>query len=221
MLNGKYKGAEIGSGTDIWKFSEAVRGGSMTAEAFMDAEACMSRSPGHCMTMGTASTMACTAESLGLTLPGNAAIPAVDARRYAMAHAVGRRIVDMVKEDLTIDRILTRAAFENAIVSLAAVGGSTNAVVHLLAIAGRVSVPLSLADFDALGSRAPLLLNLQPSGKFLMEDFYYAGGLPAVHRELLAAGLLRDDALTVNGATIGDNVKARARRSVQQLWLSP
>src|SRR5690606_34957467 len=153
-------------------------------EEYVEAEACMSRSDGHCMTMGTASTMACMVEALGLTLPGGAAIPAADARRKRLAHLAGNRIVEMVREDLRISKILTREAFENAIMVNAAVGGSTNLIVHLLAIAGRVGVPLSLDDFDHLGSHLPLLVNLMPSGEFLMEDFYYAGGLPAVIQEL-------------------------------------
>jgi L-arabonate dehydrase len=176
MLNGKFRGVDIGSGTDVWKFSEAVRKGDM-AQADMDAaEGCMSRSRGHCNTMGTASTMACMAEALGMTLPGNAAIPAADARRNRLAQMSGRRAVEMVKTGLTIDKILTREAFENAIVALSAIGGSTNAVVHLLALAGRVGVPLALSDFETVGSNAPCLLNCMPSGKYLMEDFYYAGG---------------------------------------------
>jgi len=207
MLNGKFKGRDIGSGTDVWRFSEAVRAGTMSEEDFNESEVCMSRSRGHCMTMGTASTMACTAEALGVTLPGNAAIPAPDTRRLHLAQATGRRAVEMVREDLGIARLLTREAFENAIASLAAIGGSTNAVVHLLALARRVGVPLTLADFDAIGKQLPLLVNLMPSGRFLMEDFYYAGGLPAVLRELLEAGKLRAGALTANGRAMGDNVR--------------
>lgn len=206
MLNGKYKGKDIGSGTDVWRFSEQVRAGQMSAKDFFEAECCMSRSRGHCMTMGTASTMACMAESLGMTLPGNAAIPAADSRRNVIAHLSGRRVVDMVRENLTIDKVLKREAFENAILALSAIGGSTNAVVHLLALAGRVGVPLELADFDAIGSKIPLVLNLAPSGKYLMEDFYYAGGLPTVLRELSRSGNLRDHALTVNGQPMGANV---------------
>ena len=204
MLNGKFRGRDIGSGTDVWRFSEDVRCGAMDMCEFLQAEACMSRSAGHCMTMGTASTMACVVEALGMGLPTNAAIPAVDSRRYVLAHTAGRRIVEMVKEDLRISRILTRKAFENAIRVVGAVGGSTNAVIHLLAIAGRVGVELSLKDWDVLGRDVPCLLNLMPSGKYLMEDFYYAGGLPAVIREL--GDLIHRDALTVNGKTIGENV---------------
>lgn len=205
MLNGKFRGKDIGSGTDVWKFSEDVRAGKMALSEFLDAEGCMSRSRGHCMTMGTASTMACMVEALGLSLPHNAAIPAADSRRNVLAHASGRRIVEMVREDLGIGKVMTRAAFENAIMALAAVGGSTNAVVHLIAMAGRIGVPLSLADFDAIGSNIPLLLNLQPSGKYLMEDFYYAGGMPAIMRALNAKGALRS-ALTVNGKIMAENV---------------
>jgi L-arabonate dehydrase len=203
MLNGKFRGTDIGSGTNVWSMSEDVRAGKMSLADFMEAEACMSRSAGHCMTMGTASTMASMVEALGMGLPTNAAIPAVDSRRYVLAHMAGRRAVEMVREDLRMSKVLTRAAFENAIRVNAAIGGSTNAVVHLLALAGRVGVELALADFDRLGHDVPLLVNLMPSGRFLMEDFYYAGGLPAVIREL--GGLIHQDALTVNGRTIGEN----------------
>jgi L-arabonate dehydrase len=177
----------------------------MTQEEFTEAESCMNRSRGHCMTMGTASTMASMVEALGMGLPHNAAIPAVDARRQVLAHMAGRRIVDMVHEDLTMDRILTREAFENAIRTNAAIGGSTNAVVHLIALAKRIGVPLTLDDWE-LGSDVPCLVNLQPSGEYLMEDFYYAGGLPAVLKQLGEQGLLHKNALTVNGKTIWDNV---------------
>jgi L-arabonate dehydrase len=203
MLNGKYQGRDIGSGTDTWKFSEDLRAGRMTLEEFHYAESCMSRSRGHCMTMGTASTMACMVESLGMTLPGGAAIPAPDSRRKVLAHMAGIRIVEMVREGLVMSKILTRKAFENAIRVNAAVGGSSNFVVHLLALAGRVGVPLELADFDRLGSRLPLLVNLMPSGKYLMEDFYYAGGLPVVIQELKE--VLHLDALTVTGKSLGEN----------------
>lgn len=183
MLNGKYRGQDIGSGTDVWKFSEAVRAGDMTLQDFMSAEAGMSRSAGVCMTMGTASTMASLVEALGMSLPTNAALPAVDARRTALAHLTGNRIVEMVEEDLKPSDILTKEAFENAILANAAVGGSTNAVVHLLAIAGRVGADLSLEDFE-IGSEVPLLVNCMPSGKYLMEDFAYAGGMPVVLNRL-------------------------------------
>ncbi len=190
MLNGKYRGQDIGSGTDVWKFSEAVRAGEMTLQEFMAAESGMSRSAGVCMTMGTASTMSSLVEAMGLALPTNGALPAVDARRMALAHLTGKRIVEMVEEDLTLSKVLTRASFENAIVANAAVGGSTNAVVHLLAIAGRVGVDLSLKDIE-LGKDIPLLVNCMPSGKYLMEDFAYAGGVPAVLAELRGKGHLR------------------------------
>jgi dihydroxy-acid dehydratase len=203
MLNGKFRGQDIGSGTGVWMMSEMVRAGEMSMEEFTAAESCMHRSKGSCMTMGTASTMASMVEALGMSLPHNAAIPAPDTRRNRLAQLTGRRIVEMVNEDLRMSKILTRQAFENAIRTNAAIGGSTNAVIHLLAMAGRMGVPLTLDDFDRLGAEVPCLLNLQPSGKFLMEDFYYAGGLPAVLREI--APLLHRDALTVNGRTLGEN----------------
>ncbi|HEU0231209.1 MAG TPA: IlvD/Edd family dehydratase [Burkholderiaceae bacterium] len=205
MLSGRFRGRELGSGTDVWKMSEEVRGGRMSQEEFFEAESCMHRSHGHCMTMGTASTMASMVESLGMSLPGNAAIPAVDARRNLLARASGRRIVDMVKEDLVMSKILTRQAFENAIRVNAAIGGSTNAVIHLLAIAGRIGVKLDLSDWDRLGHDLPCLVDLQPSGRHLMEDFYYAGGLPAVIREL--GNVIHRDTLTANGHTLWDNCK--------------
>ena len=205
MLNGRFRGKEVGSGTDVWRFSEDVKAGKMSLADFLDAEACMARSAGHCMTMGTASTMAVMVESLGMGLPGNAAIPAVDSRRGVLAQLAGRRIVEMVREDLVMSKILTRQAFENAIRANAAVGGSTNAVLHLLAIAGRVGVPVDLDDWDRLGRDVPTIVDLMPSGRFLMEEFYYAGGLPVVLRRLAEAGLLNRDALTVNGHTIWDN----------------
>ena len=205
MLNGKYRGQDIGSGTGVWRFNEELKAGTLSPQDFMAAEACMSRSAGHCMTMGTASTMACMVEALGLALPHNAAIPAVDSRRYVLAHTAGRRIVEMVREDLRIGQILTRQAFENAIVVNGAVGGSTNAVIHLLAIAGRVGLNVTLDDWDRLGRDVPTLVDLMPSGRFLMEDFYYAGGLPAVIRALVQRNLIHRDALTVNGKTIGEN----------------
>jgi L-arabonate dehydrase len=202
MLNGKFRGEDIGSGTHVWKFSEDLRAGKMTPQEFLEAESCMSRSRGHCMTMGTASTMACMIEALGLTLPTGAAIPAADSRRKVLAHLAGSRIVEMVHEDLKLSDVLTREAFENAIKVNAAVGGSTNLVIHLLAIAARIGVNVELKDFE-LGTDIPLLVNLMPSGKYLMEDFYYAGGLPAVIRELLPQ--LHQQALTVNGKTIQEN----------------
>jgi L-arabonate dehydrase len=207
MLNGKFQGRDIGSGTDVWRFSESVKAGDMSLQQFMDAESCMSRSSGHCMTMGTASTMSNMVEALGLGLPQNAAIPAVDSRRLTLAHEAGSRIVSMVHEGLRLSHILTREAFENAIRVNGAVGGSTNAVIHLLAIAGRIGVQLSLDDWDRLGHEVPTLVNLMPSGRFLMEDYYYAGGLPAVIRALGEHDLLHKGALTVNGKTIWENCK--------------
>jgi len=204
MLKGRYKKELLGSGTGVWQMSEKVRAGTMRIEEFMDAEAGMHRSKGHCMTMGTASTMASMVESLGLSLPGNAAIPAVDAQRYRLAQLTGRRIVEMVHEDMRLSKILTRKAFENAIKTLAAIGGSTNAVVHLLAIAGRIGVPLKLDDFE-LGSAMPNIVDIQPSGKHLMEDFYYAGGLPVVLKTI--GDSLHKDAITANGKTIWENVQ--------------
>ncbi|MGA2357124.1 MAG: IlvD/Edd family dehydratase [Terriglobales bacterium] len=205
MLNGKYRGKDIGSGTAVWRFSEELKAGTLSAQDFMEAEACMSRSAGHCMTMGTASTMACMVEALGLALPQNAAIPAVDSRRYVLAHTAGRRIVEMVRDDLRIAQILTRKAFENAIVINGAVGGSTNAVIHLLAIAGRIGLQVTLDDWDRFGRNVPTLVDLMPSGRYLMEDFYYAGGLPTVIRALDQRNLIHRDALTVNGKTIWQN----------------
>ncbi len=207
MLNGKFQGRDIGSGTDVWRFSEDVRAGKMSEREFTQAESCMSRSTGTCNVMGTASTMAVMADALGLGLPHNAEIPAVDSRRYALAHVAGRCIVDMVKGDVRISQILTRSAFENAIRLNGAIGGSTNAVIHLLAIAGRVGVPLTLQDWDDFGRNVPTFVDLMPSGRFLMEDFYYAGGVPAVMRALGENGLLNKEAPTVNGQTIWENCK--------------
>ena len=204
MLNGKWRGQELGSGTGVWSMSEQVRAGTLKLQEFLEAESCMHRSHGHCMTMGTASTMASMIEALGVGLPGNAAYPAVDGRRNVLARSAGRRIVDMVHEDLILSRILTRQAFENAIKTLAAIGGSTNAVIHLIAMAGRIGLKLTVEDFDRLGSEMPCLVNLQPSGKYLMEDFCYAGGLPAVMKEIAAD--LHLDAITANGKTMGENI---------------
>ncbi|CAL75684.1 Dihydroxy-acid dehydratase (DAD) [Bradyrhizobium sp. ORS 278] len=206
QLRGVYRGQIIGSGTNIISMSEQLRAGEITLKEFHEAEAGMNRSAGSCMTMGTASTMASMVEALGIGLPENAAIPAADARRNLLARMAGRRIVEMVNEDLKPSDILTRQAFENAIRTLAAIGGSTNAVVHLLAIAGRVGVELSLDDFDRLCRDVHCLVDLMPSGRFLMEDFYYAGGLPAVLRALGERGLLHKDARTVNGKTLWENV---------------
>tara|TARA_B110000971_G_scaffold144578_1_gene147760 strand:+ start:141 stop:1868 length:1728 start_codon:yes stop_codon:yes gene_type:complete len=204
MLNGKWRGKELGSGTGVWSMSEQVRAGTMKLADFFDAESGMHRSHGHCMTMGTASTMASMVEALGIGLPGNAAYPAVDGRRNVLAREAGRRIVDMVRKDITISQILTRQAFENAIKTLAAIGGSTNALIHLTAIAGRLGVQLELDDFDRLGSRMPCLVNLQPSGEYLMEDFCYAGGVPAVMKAISSE--LHLDVITVTGHSVDDNI---------------
>jgi L-arabonate dehydrase len=205
MLNGKFRGKDVGSGTGVWQMSEMVRAGEMTMAEFSSCESDMHRSSGTCMTMGTASTMASMVEALGMALPENAAIPAADTRRKRLAQLTGRRIVEMVKQDIKMSQILTRKAFENAIRTNAAIGGSTNAVIHLLAIAGRMGVELKLEDWDKLGSEVNNILNLQPSGKYLMEDFCYAGGLPAVMREILP--MLHGECMTVNGKTIRENVE--------------
>jgi dihydroxy-acid dehydratase len=207
MLSGKYRGTDIGSGTNVWSMSEDLRAGKISPDEFHEAESCMHRSHGHCMTMGTASTMASMAEALGVGMPGNAAIPAVDARRNVLARMAGRRIVEMVKENLVLSKVLTKPAFENAIRALGAIGGSTNAVIHLTAIARRIGVELDLDDFARAGRGVHTLVNLMPSGKYLMEDLYYAGGLPAVLRELGENDLLNRNSLTVNGKTIWENVK--------------
>jgi L-arabonate dehydrase len=205
MLNGKFRGRDVGSGTLTWQLSEGMKAGTVSKEDMIEAESCMSRSAGHCMTMGTASTMASMVEALGLTLPGASAIPAVDSRKKVMAHLTGNRIVEMVKEEMRMSDILTREAFENAIKINSAIGGSTNLIIHMIAIAGRIGIELNLDDFDRLGSNMPLLLNLMPSGKYLMEDFYYAGGLPVIIDEL--KDQLHKNALTVNGKSIGENSK--------------
>ena len=205
MLNGKWRGQELGSGTGVWSMSEQVRAGTLKLEEFFEAESCMHRSHGHCMTMGTASTMACMVEALGVGLPGNAAFPAVDGRRNLLARNSGRRIVEMVHEDLALSQVMTRGAFENAVKTLAAIGGSTNAVIHLIAMARRIGVELTIDDFDRLASELPCLVNLQPSGKYLMEDFCYAGGLPVVMKEI--AQHLNLDAMTASGLTVGQNIE--------------
>jgi L-arabonate dehydrase len=207
MLKGIFRGKELGSGTSLLKMADELSAGRLPMCDFLEAESSMNRSKGHCMTMGTASTMASMLEALGMSLPGNAAIPAVDARRNTLAQMTGRRIVEMVREDLRMSKILTRAAFENAIFNNAAIGGSSNAVIHLLALARRVGVPLCLDDWDRLGSGLPCLVDLQPSGQHLMEDFYYAGGVPVVLRELGEAGVLHRDAVTANGRPIWENVE--------------
>jgi L-arabonate dehydrase len=207
MLNGKFKGKDIGSGTDVWRLSENVRAGRISMEEFMEAERGMSRSAGSCMTMGTASTMASLCEALGVGVPHNAATPAVDSGRTHIAQLVGRRIVSMVEEDLKLSKVLTKAAFENGIYANAAIGGSTNAVIHLQAVAGRLGVDLSLDDWNRLGKDVPTIVDLMPSGRFLMEDLHYAGGVPAVLRILGECGLLNKDALTITGKTIWENVE--------------
>jgi L-arabonate dehydrase len=207
MLSGKYKGQELGSGTSVWKMRDDLNAGKMKLEEFHEAESCMHRSHGHCMTMGTASTMASMVESLGIGMPGNAAYPAVDGRRMVLARMAGRRAVELVKKNVKISDILTRPAFENAIRTLAAIGGSTNAVVHLIAIAKRLGVKLDLADFDKLGRGVHTIVNMMPAGEHLMEDFCYAGGLPVVLRILGEQGLLNKKAMTVNGETMWANVK--------------
>ena len=206
MLTGKFHGQDLGSGTHVWKLESDLKAGRITADQLREAEGCMSRSNGHCMTMGTASTMACMAEALGMQLPGSASWPAVDSRRYEVAQEAGARAVSMVHEDLRPQKIMTRAAFENAIRVNAAIGGSTNAVIHLTAIAGRLGVPLSMDDFDNLARPVPTLVDLLPSGHHLMEDFCYAGGLPVVMLELAEAGLLNTGQLTVTGKSVGENV---------------
>jgi dihydroxy-acid dehydratase len=207
MLAGKFQGRDIGT-SDIWRFNDAVRAGEMSQEDLTVSEACMARSRGHCAVMGTASTMAAMVESLGLTLPDNAAIPAADARRKVLAQMSGIRIVEMVKENLRMSDILTREAFENSIITNSAIGGSTNFIIHLLAIAGRIGVPLELKDFDKLSALVPVVANIQPSGKYFMEDLYYAGGLPAVMKEI--DRFLHGDALTANGKTIRENYQPAA-----------
>jgi L-arabonate dehydrase len=207
MLTGTFRGQQLGSGTDVFRLSEEVHAGKITAAEFLAAESAMSRSAGSCNTMGTASTMASMMESLGIALPGNAAIPAVDSRRRVQAQLSGRRIVEMVHEDMRLSKIVTRPAIENSIRVNGAIGGSTNAVLHLLAIAGRIGVPLSLDDWDHFGRGVPTIVNLKPSGEHLMEDFFAAGGLPVVLRALCEAGLLHRDCMTVNGKTIWENNK--------------
>ena len=207
MLNGHHQGEIIGSGTGVWKLDADLNAGIITEEDFINAEISMSRSKGNCMTMGTASTMGSMVEALGISLPGNAAIPAVDSRRYALSHMSGKRIVEMVKENMIMSKIVTKKSFENAIKVNGAIGGSTNAVIHLAAIAGRLEIDLDLDDWNKCGDGIPTLVNLQPSGKYLMEDFYYAGGVPVVIKRLLEKKLLDENEMTVNGKTIGENNK--------------
>ena len=205
MLNGHHKGETIGSGTGVWQLDADLSAGKITEDDYAEAEISMSRSKGNCMTMGTASTMGSMVEALGMALPHNAAIPAVDARRYSLAHMSGIRIVEMVKENLIMSKVVSKESFENAIKVNGAIGGSTNAVIHLAAVAGRLEIQLSLDDWEKCGKDIPTLVNLQPSGKYLMEDFYYAGGVPAVIKQLLDKNILNKDALTVNGKTIEEN----------------
>lgn len=221
MLNGKFRGKDIGSGTDVWKFTEEHRAGRMSTEDLYEAEACMARSAGHCMTMGTASTMASIAEALGLQMSGGAAIPAADSRRLTFSHLVGRRIVDMVDEDLTLSKVVTKDSLHNAIAVNAALGGSTNAIVHLLAIARRLNIDLELDEFDTIGSQVPLLVNLMPSGEYLMEDFYYAGGVPAVMAEMKS--VLKLNQITVSGKTVAEDIEDAPcwNREVIATWDNP
>jgi len=209
MLNGKYRGKDVGSGTDIWRMTEALRAGEIAPEEFTEFESCLNRSAGHCMTMGTASTMASLAEAMGMQLPGSAALPAVDSRRGALAEETGRLAVSLARERIRPSAILTRAAFENAVKVNAAIGGSTNAVIHLLAIAGRAGVELSLDDFDVLGRDVPLLVDLMPSGRYLMEEFAYAGGVPALLKQM--RDVLHLDVRTVSGRTLGEDIEGAAR----------
>jgi dihydroxy-acid dehydratase len=207
MLRGHYRGQPVGSGTDVWKAWDDARAGRIGDCELADLESGIARSPGHCMTMGTASTMTSAAEALGMTLPGMASIPAVDSAHYRMAAASGRRIVAMVWEDLTPDQIMTREAFEDAVATVLALGGSTNALIHLIAMAGRAGVSLTLDDFDAISRRVPWLANIKPSGAYLMEDFYYAGGLPALLAQLAKVpGAVHLDRLTVSGRPFGQKI---------------
>jgi dihydroxy-acid dehydratase len=207
MLRGAWRGAPLGSGSDVWKYWAELRAGSITPEDWEEIEQGIARSPGHCMTMGTASTMTSAAEALGMTLPGAASIPAADSRHAIMATQTGKRVVEMVWQDLKPSDLLTENSIHNAVVTVLAIGGSTNAVVHLIALARRAGLTLDLGKFDALARSTPLLANIRPSGSYLMEDFYYAGGLPAVLKQLAVGGMLRADARTVNGSTIGENVE--------------
>jgi dihydroxy-acid dehydratase len=205
MLRGNWGGKTLGSGSDTWKYWADLRAGVITPQDWQEIENGIARSPGHCMTMGTASTMTSAVEALGVTLPGAASIPAADSRHAAMAAQTGRRIVDMVWEDVKLSHILTRTAFLNSITTVLAIGGSTNAIIHLIAMARRIGVKLELEDFEDLGRRTPLLANIRPSGAYLMEDFFYAGGLPALLRNL--GDLIDTSALTANGGTLGENIE--------------
>src|ERR671933_1180302 len=207
MLNGWHKGERTGSGTIVWKAREMLAAGEIDEAGFVELVASSAPSPGHCNTMGTASTMNALAEALGMSLPGCAAIPAPYRERAQYAYLTGKRIVEMVREDLKPSDILTREAFENAIVACSAIGGSTNAPIHVNAIARHMGVPLDIADWERVGHRVPLLVNMQPAGKYLGEEYYRAGGLPAVLHELIAAGKIHENARTVNGRTIGENCR--------------
>ena len=219
MLNGRWRGRELGSCSDCWHYHEELRAGRINEQEFTEIENSMSRSNGHCMTMGTASTMACVTEALGLTPPGGAAIPAVDSRRAHLAEAAGRQIVELVERDLRPSDILTREALENAIRALHAISGSTNAIIHLIAYAGRLGLDLPLSLFDELCASTPWLVDLKPAGAHLMEDFYYAGGLPAVLEQI--RDLLHLDAITVTGRTVGENLDSAPTEIVDQGVIRP
>jgi dihydroxy-acid dehydratase len=210
MLRGNWRNNALGSGSDVWKYWAELRAGTITSEDWGEIEQGIARSPGHCMTMGTASTMTSAAEALGMTLPGAASIPAADSRHAVMATRTGKRIVDMVWDDLKPSDLITEDAIHNSVSAVLAIGGSTNAVVHLIALARRAGLKLDMEAFDKLARETPLLANIRPSGAYLMEDFYYAGGLPAVLKQLAIGGRLKTGAHTVNGATIGDNVERAA-----------
>ena len=210
MLRGNWRGNALGSGSDVWKYWAELRAGAITEQDWGEIEQGIARSPGHCMTMGTASTMTSAAEALGMTLPGAASIPAADSRHAVMATRTGKRIVDMVWDDLKPSDLITEDAIHNSVSAVLAIGGSTNAVVHLIALARRAGLKLDMEAFDRIARETPLLANIRPSGAYLMEDFYYAGGLPAVLKQLAIGGRLKTGARTVNGATIGDNVERAA-----------
>jgi dihydroxy-acid dehydratase len=210
MLRGNWRGNALGSGSDVWKYWAELRAGTITSEDWGEIEQGIARSPGHCMTMGTASTMTSAAEALGMTLPGAASIPAADSRHAVMATRTGKRIVEMVWDDLKPSDLITPDSIHNAVSAVLAIGGSTNAVVHLIALARRAGLELDMEAFDKLARETPLLANIRPSGAYLMEDFYYAGGLPAVLKQLAIGGKLKIGARTVNGATIGENVERAA-----------
>jgi dihydroxy-acid dehydratase len=207
MLRGSWRGAALGSGSDVWKYWVELRAGAITTQDWEEIEQGIARSPGHCMTMGTASTMTSAAEALGMTLPGAASIPAADSRHAVMAVTTGKRIVDMVWDDLKPSDVISSDSIQNAVAAVLAIGGSTNSVVHLIALARRAGLELDLETFDQVARETPLIANIRPSGAYLMEDFFYAGGLPAVLKQLAVSGRLKVGARTVNGSTIGDNVE--------------